>query len=165
MSISCELAALSRPELGGGSTSKGAIRSGAPLSWPVCYAAICRSKPNDLSFPIFFPVRGLSVIQSLSSLHSAQRMMLGRPHFVPSANRIFRVALARIALVISASKSCVFEQPSAALQSGGANESEICTNGGRKFPRLGLRHESPVNFSEFSANTKKLGLTLAGSFH
>ena len=25
--------------------------------------------------------------------------------------------------------------------------------------------ESPVDFSEFSANTKKLGLTLAGNFH
>ena len=91
-------------------------------------------------------------------------MMLGRPHFAPSASRIFRVALARIALVISASKSCVFEQPSSALQSGGANESEICTNGGENSQGL-ASDESPVDFSEFSANTKKLGLTLAGSFH
>jgi hypothetical protein len=117
-----------------------------------------------LSFPIFFPVRGLSVIQSLSSLHSAQRMMLGRPHFVPSASRIFRVALARIALVISASKSCVFEQPSPASNPEAPMKAKSARTVA-KIPKAWPPKESPVDFSEFSANTKKLGLTLAGSFH
>lgn len=34
-----------------------------------------------------------------------------------------------------------------------------------KIPKAWPPKESPVDFSEFSANTKKLGLTLAGSFH
>jgi hypothetical protein len=69
---------------------------------------------NDLSFVISLAVRALSVIQSSSSLQSAKWRMLGRSHFVLSASRIFRFALERIALVISASKRCVSEQPSSA---------------------------------------------------
>jgi hypothetical protein len=59
--------------------------------------AICKFKPKDFNFLACFVVRGLSVIQSSISLHSAKRMMLGRSHFVLSARRIFRFALARFA--------------------------------------------------------------------
>jgi hypothetical protein len=69
-----------------------------------------------------------------------------------------------MALVISASKSCVLGEAFLSVQSGGANEGKIGTNLGQNSQYLSSS-ESPADLSEFSANTKKLGLPLTGGFH